>query len=576
MLALVAYYVATRGVFQGKMSGDGLFGFEYLRAIVFEHTLDMKRVLPTWEPYFGLDAVTHHMPNRNPIGPVAVWMPFYLVGCALGYVGKWTHLLGSNAPDSPFHAWVAGLGTLAATLVGWRFTYRMIERYAGRAGARLGSTLAVWATPIAWYAVTQPFYQHGAAFMLVAILVERWDARVGDPDWRRFLWLGLAGGAAMTMRAQEVLYLFLPAGEVLVRLLRGPDRDRWFLGGAVLVASAMLAFSPQVAVWHYYTGHLHAPQIEPLRLGTPMLVVALFSTRSGLFPWSPIAYASAAGLAWPHKARRLALALTAVFLVEVYICSAAWVPSGAYSYGARRLSDGAPLLGLGAALLYDRLASVRWKRVVVAYAALCIALCIFTMEMQRLRKTQSSGGYARTGQRYLEDVGAPRWAQIAVEKIGYPFVQPAGWLFALRHRVGASAFEGIVGNFMLDREGQWFTVLNKSLVFDWDRRVYVASGLELTHDANKAPSIVTGHVRVLPSMFASEPITVQAIGTLLPGAIAVSWNGVAVAPTANALGFTFKVDAPAVAVGVNEVELDLPIGSKLKQLDFTGTSVWWK
>src|SRR5581483_3414615 len=120
---------------------------------------DMKRVLPTWEPYFGLDAVTHHMPNRNPIGPVAVWMPFYLVGCALGYVGKWTHLLGSNAPDSPFHAWVAGRG-----------------------GARLGSTLAVWATPIAWYAVTQPFYQHGAAFMLVAILVERWDARVGDPD----------------------------------------------------------------------------------------------------------------------------------------------------------------------------------------------------------------------------------------------------------------------------------------------------------------------------------------------------------------------------------------------------------
>ena len=39
-------------------------------------------------------------------------MPFYLVGCALGYVGKWTHLLGSNAPDSPFHAWVAGLGTI--------------------------------------------------------------------------------------------------------------------------------------------------------------------------------------------------------------------------------------------------------------------------------------------------------------------------------------------------------------------------------------------------------------------------------------------------------------------------------
>jgi len=48
MLVLVVYYVTTRGVFQGKASGDGWFGFQYLRAIVFFHTIDMKGPLPEY------------------------------------------------------------------------------------------------------------------------------------------------------------------------------------------------------------------------------------------------------------------------------------------------------------------------------------------------------------------------------------------------------------------------------------------------------------------------------------------------------------------------------------------------
>ena len=92
----------------------------------------------------------------------------------------------------------------------------------------------MWATPIAWYAVTQVFYQHGLAFALVALGVERWDASYGQSDVRRFVWLGLIGGAAMTMRAQEAIYLLLPGGEILVRLWRGPRwSDRRVGNGAV-------------------------------------------------------------------------------------------------------------------------------------------------------------------------------------------------------------------------------------------------------------------------------------------------------------------------------------------------------
>src|SRR5579863_5584292 len=82
MVVLCAYYVIDGGVFQGKASGDGWFGFNYLRAIFQFHTLDMHDALPQFVQFFGVSGPGHHMPNRCPFGPVFVWAPFYLV--ALG------------------------------------------------------------------------------------------------------------------------------------------------------------------------------------------------------------------------------------------------------------------------------------------------------------------------------------------------------------------------------------------------------------------------------------------------------------------------------------------------------------
>jgi hypothetical protein len=582
MLALVVYYVATRGVFQGKYSGDGLFGFEYLRAIVFEHTLDMKRVVPEWLPFFNQDPVTHHMPNRCPFGPVLVWMPFYLVGVALlplfracGWVGgsvKTAAFTATVKPAAAFLAWFAGLGTLVAVLVGYRQTFVLLERRLGRDAARLGATVAVWATPIAWYAVTQPMYQHGCAFGCAALLVERWDATLGQTGWRRFVLLGVLGGLAMSMRAQEVLFLALPAGEIAWHLFKGPERRRWLVGGVVLGAATLVAFAPQLLVWHYYTGRFAPPQIEPLRWNEPMLVVALFSTRAGLFPWTPIAYAAALGIAVARKARVLALGLLGVFLVDLYVVACAWVLSGGYGYGARRLSDGALLIGLGVALLYDRVGA-RGRRLVVAFGAFSVALCLFTMEMQRAHGVPSSGGYARTAARYLEQAGAPKPLRHVFDHIGYPFVQPAGWLFALAHHVPVTAFEGVVGNFQLDRDGQWFSLLpdGKSLPFDDFHRPYLVDGLAV--EAKQAR--VTGRGRMLLPMFAKERVGVKVVGAIPAGELHARWNGREVPIQRIADGATLDAPHEVVNAGVNELELDVPVGATLQKLEFVSTERWW-
>lgn len=568
LVLLVAYYVFTRGVFQGKYSGDGLFGFEYLRAIVYEHTLDMKAVVPEWLPYFSQHPVTQHMPNRCPFGPVLLWLPFYLVGCGLAELGRLLHLVGPLKPDSAFHAWMAGLGTLGAVLVGYRQVYVLAERHLGRGAARLAATASVWATPIAWYAVTQPMYQHGAAFGCVALLVERWDATLGGTGWRRAVVLGGLGGLAASMRAQEVLFLLLPAGEIVSRLARGPARRAWLTYGVVCGAAALVAFSPQLYVWWYYTASLSPPQVEPLRLTEPQLLTVLFSTRAGLFPWSPIAYAALVGVLARPRPRHLVWGLVAVFAVEVYICAAAWVPSGAYAYGARRLSDGAVLLGLGVGLLWARVQATRWKRrVVAAFTALCVALTLVTMELQRQQKTKSSGGWARTAGTYLAEFGAPAWLQDAADAVGYPFVQPVGWLFALWYRVPVSTFEGVVGNMWLDRDGQWFTVLAKAFDLEWHARFMAPNGLAFRRGAKEAV-VTDGRVRLLLHMFAKEKLTMVLIGQLPDGPVSAAWRGTPCPAVRMDQGVRVEVPEEAVRAGVNEVVLGLPVGGRIRRIEF--------
>ncbi|MDB4967436.1 MAG: hypothetical protein JWN44_3125 [Myxococcales bacterium] len=579
MLALVAYYVVQRGVFQGKASGDGWFGFQYLRGIVFFHTIDMRAPLPEFLQFFGLTGPARHMPNRCPFGPVFVWMPFYLVANAVQGLLSLLHLTKPGNGQSPFIIFFTGFGTLGGVLVGWRYSYLLVERYCGRVAARIGTIAAVWATPIAWYAVTQAFYQHGLAFCFVAVLVEHWDKTRGDPSWKRMARLGVIGGFAMMMRPQEALWLLLPGVEAAWHVVRGPARGRWLVGGAVLTATALLAFVPQLLVWHYYTGSYFTPaQVEPFRPTTPFMLVSLFSTRAGLFPWSPICYLAVIGLAFWRRARVPALAMLAVFAIEVYVVSSAWVVTGGYGFGARRLSDGATLFALGVGLAWARAESALharlWRRCVAGFVGFCVVLNVVAMELLRFRVIASSGAYARSAERFLTDMHAPKPLARLFGVIGYPFVQPVGWIFALWHRAPASAFEGIVGNWFLDRDGQWMQLQQKGTAFDDSTRAYAVEGLSIASPGG--PATVKGPVRLLLPMFAKEPIVVHLVGTIPTATWTARWNGVEVPVSEDPRGLRIQVPDSAVEAGVNELELTLPTGATLQRIDFESISEWWR
>lgn len=595
MVILCVYYFFTWGAYQGKAAGDGWFGFLYLRAIVFHHTLDMRTVAPEFLPYFGLMGPGGHMPNRCPIGPVFLWMPFYLIAVGVMALGRVLHLAAASVPGPAprLEIVLTGVGTLGIVLLGWRALFGMVQRHLGRSAARLAGIVAVFATPMLWYTANHPFYQHGPAFGVLCLFVDYWDRTRGRSDLKRFVILGLLGGFGAMMRLQEILFLVLPGAEVAIRLARGPQRLRWLLGGLVCVAAALLAFGPQLAAWHYYTGNaLKPPQVEPIRWREPFVATALFSTRAGLFPWTPIAYAGALGALlalWrrrpvgevppertedPRRLRALVAGLGLVFALNLYVVSCAWVLHGGFTFGARRLSDAAALIGVGVAALFA-LGGRRGRIAVLGFAGFCVVFNVTLTELLRQRKMRGSSAEARSLASWLEyDLHAPAWAVRLADNVGYPFVQPAGWLFAAFHHVKPGAYESVVGNSMLEREGQWMQVMVNKLPLDRSHRWYAASGLRWP---TPAAAEVTGPVRLFLPMFAAESAEVVALGKLQPGPLAVRCNGVpAVDVHALAVGVSFILPPGSVRAGINVLELELPPGTTMEALQLTSREIWWR
>jgi hypothetical protein len=596
MAILAVYYAVIWGAFQGKAAGDGWFAFLYLKAIVFHGTVDMKTVAPEYLKFFGEFGPWHAMPNRCPFGPTLLWLPFYipaiLIESLLHLVpnGLWrlVHLDPRRIAygETPFDIWVTGLGTLLAVLVGWRQTLVLYRRHVSIEAAEIAAALTIWATPMLWYTAHHSFYQHGPAFAVVAILINYWDETRGRNDLRRFVYLGLLVGYGMSVRGQEIVWLAPIGVEIVYFLWRGPERRRWLVGGLMLGAMIVVAMLPQLLVWYYYSGKPLPVQAEPLRLKEPFPLVVLFSTRAGIFPWTPAAYASTLGLAFfafdafRRRVQRgtaiLVGGMALAVVLDFYIVASAWMVTTGFAYGSRRLSDCSIFFGIGVAFLLDRwVTRPRLRRALVWFLAFTTVLNVTTIILLHARKMSSPGSITRSMAQVLEyDFHAPSWMVEAARYVGYPFVQPAGWIWAAIHHTRPAVFEVVEGTFMLDRDGQWMTVLDREIVLTRKNRDFVASGMRWTKEEGPA-EMTTGDARIFLPMFAKEIVDLTVVGNFLPGTVSLTWNGTQIPVVARPGRFTVVVPKQVVNAGPNEVLLHAPVGSTVTRFEFGSRGGWW-
>lgn len=624
-VALVVYYRATRGIFQGKASGDGFFGFLMLPGVILHHSFDLAAAAPEWAGVLGRER-SGLVANGCPIGPALIWTPTYLLGllfdklAAVPGLGAALRLLVPTLQAQPFTGrqesdfYMAGLGSLAAGLVGLRLTFALVARKLGVAAARFGVVGAAAATPLAFYLVTQPLYQHACAFFGVALLVERWDAWRGPGGMTLGRWAGLGalGGVAMLMRQQEGLWFLLPGLDALTELARALRRGelmragRTVLGGALFLGVALLVYSPQLLLWRHYYGALRPPQ-EPghFLYWNPALVESLFSMRAGLFPWVPVLYLAVPGLL---LARRwlggLALRLGLVFALELWLNASVWDYHGSWAYGPRRYTDAVGIVALGLGGAYVVVTQGAWarfgpwaRRGLVAALALLVMGNVVLMELVRVRRVKSASAGAYPAAMWAHWAGAPEAVVRLLDRVGYPFMQPVNALYALRYRMPIAHAEGLLGGYLMERDWKVRSViLSRGFGFA-EPQWYVVDGIKRPARPPFAGGMVQveSQVRVLVPLMAREPLKLFLSGDLKGqgAAVRVTWNGTPVTAHARTPEDAPKdakepaplewldIEVPESVVHsrarLNELILsNLPEGTRLKRLDFAPVKDWWR
>jgi hypothetical protein len=494
--------------------------------------------------------------------------------------------------QTDFDFWMAGLGSLATGLLGVAVLFRLVARKLGVGAARFGTVCATLGSPLVWYLVTQPLYQHACAFFAVTLLVERWDAWRGAMDRRRWAALGALGGLAMLMRLQEAMWLLLPGLDALFALVaaarahRLRDLREVALGGALLGAVAALVFAPQLALWHWFFGFIRPPQPPGhMRWLDPALVATIFSTRAGLLPWVPLGYLVAPGLALARRRLDgLAWRLALLFAVELWVNASAWDHWGSYAFGPRRFTDATVVLAFGLAGLWSWLAprAPRWRYALASIAAAAILGNGVLMESLRAGRTKSSGSAAYPASTWLEWVHGPKLVGKAFDAIGFPFCQPAGWIYALVYKVPVRTFEAVVGNYFLQRDCRIHGALTAGSLDFSDHEQFIVEGVTGPPvgqgAARRRP--VGRRVRLLVPLFARESVGLRLTGTFHGGerAVRLTWNGEVLPAKVGRDEVSFQVPEGSVhtRARTNVVVLELPDGVLLKSLDFTSLGNYWR
>jgi len=370
--------------------GDGIGYVACLRSAVVERNLDLSNEFehlashiqadawgvptlflsssshrPGIDPTFHApqpDPVTGRVPSYFSVGPAIAWAPAYLAAHGLMILrGVTGSAEGANGYGGLYYLAIA-LSSLVFGAAGLLLAYRFTALAAPRREALWSVLTMAGASPLLYYLYLAPSYSHAlTVFTSGAFLLYWWRTRHADRAATWFRW-GLLAGVLFLVRWNDVV-LAIPVFAVEAsRLLRGDGTRRTGASIRLLLACVsaaglgfILTASPQFGAWQYFHGQpwVRYP-VDYIDFTPDGWWGTLFSSRHGLFVWTPVALLAVAGLfRLFRRDRELAgVCLAALLLLVASNCTVRdwW---GGASFGMRRLVSGTPLFALGFAVFLD-------------------------------------------------------------------------------------------------------------------------------------------------------------------------------------------------------------------------------
>jgi len=528
----------------------------------------------THDWYHLADTPTGRHGNVFGIGPAVFTAPLFLLGHGLAFVFG-SRQDGFSDWEIRLYTWSSVLASLAAVF----FAYRLVRRrLGGGALAIAGPIVAALAGPVVYYATRQPGYAHPFATLFGTWLVERWDASYDGPRTLR-TWLGLGAlfGAAVLARPQLGLWGVLLAAAAVDDWRTG-WQPRLALRWLAAAATALVVFAPQLLAWRALYGSWYLVPQGPgfMRWDSPCWSEVLFSSRNGLFPWSPayLVFGIAAIVA-VRKLPRLVVGLGVGFALQTVSNGAVWDWWGGGAFGGRRFDSTYVCFAFGAAVIVAWLARVvppaierpaPWRaRVVGASAALfatLVGLVVVANIRLAIHTTVTSarifGGEQAAPFIRSEAHGLPgfvaEWAS-ALSNL------PARALFAWRYDTDLAGYDLVVGVYAL---GETFPGLNPypdqvTDTISVKPSPFVAGAVRHKGGVAVGPD---GRVRILVELNREGGVELR-VALDGSGRGRVLWNDELLVEQAIGPGVMLDATAHTIRRGTNELVIEAPPGSGL-------------
>ncbi|MDQ3335526.1 MAG: hypothetical protein M4D80_10200, partial [Myxococcota bacterium] len=510
-----------------------------------------------------------------------VWTP--LIWVAHG-ASKVLNVFGADIPAhgyTKFHQRFVFLSSVLGACLAIALAMLVARRFGmGRWAITYGGLAGLLATPLTYYATHMPSYNHALDALASSAFLAYWTLTIGRADIKRWILLGLLLGLAMLIRMQELGLGVVVALEVVTTLVKKRD-VRVLARGAIVLAIALVMFTPQLAFWKVvYGGWFDAPQGGGYtRLGTPMVLELLWSARNGWFVSHPVAYAGVIGLFFVPKEARFATAgLVLALLLQIYLNSTIFDYWGQASFGSRRLCSMTLPVVVGFSALVWRCGRLvarvpRVPRGVWHGVAVLVIAPFVLWNLDRVflfgKGRAAPDGLAPT----CCDRG-PRWMQptfrAVYERIGNPFQFPANAIFAISHGVEIQRWDRAVGNYAVVPN---FEQLSRNLLVNVSGRWKLGSPGSEPYLIGRFTGAREGdrwfrwtldkHVRMLvPNIMPNDQHVTVWIAPAGATKAKVSWNEQVVfdgdlKPGWNQIGFTLQ--APFVGEHELSIESDLAV-----------------
>lgn len=273
---------------------DGRYYYAYLPSLIIDGDVDFSnQIVEHWGPDFKPELLTDKtalglVRNKYPIGLALTLLPSFLLGHGIALISN-----GRIAADG--YSWPYQVACLAAILfLVWRtflLIDQMITQYFHLKGKSALYAIFVFAvcTPFAYYAFREPFMVHAVSSYWCTEVVYTCCLRNNQQQIKWYLPI-LCFSFAIALVCRPTNLFLLPV--VIYGFSQVWQTSRWkaMFTGAPLATLAIIPIACQLYIWHQLYGQwiAYSYQGESFYWNNPALLPTLFSSRHGLFFWSPV------------------------------------------------------------------------------------------------------------------------------------------------------------------------------------------------------------------------------------------------------------------------------------------------